>query len=369
MANIEKVSVIQVILLLVNGRLLTEMLYQPAVKTPPANQDMWITEILALIYLFIICMPLLFLSNKFENMTLVQYVETIMGKVIGKLLGLLFIAILLLYTQLQLALAAIFLKTIIIPETPEYATMLLMLTACTYAAYKGLECLGRLAEFFVPFYFIIIILFFVLSSKDMKFEVFLPILADTDFGQLNFGALNIASRYTEIIILSMLVPHINKKKHVNTIFAYSTVIFTFLFLMATISTQSILGIAPAKEENFPYFIFVKQIRAFDFIERIESLNVLIWFLGWFLKFSLYQYFAAASLAQILGRKSHKIFIIVIAALMFIIAVKSEILDIVMLNFIGSYKVLPYIGFVPIFIIPLVVLAVYYFRRKNLIISR
>lgn len=362
--NPERLSSLQVILLLVNGRLVSELIYQPAVVTPPANQDVWVAEILALVYLFIICGPLLFLTGRFQPLTPLQYSEKILGKIAGKTLGLVLIVVLLFYCQLQLNLAIDFLEAVLLPETPPYATALFMLIPCGYLAYKGLESMGRLIEMLTPTFLVVIILFSLLNIKDMKFDIFLPVLADSDFSQISYGAWSVASRFSEVIVLCLLAPHIREKNRTTRIFTYAAVIVTCFLLLVTVSVQARLGIALSQEENFPYYAYVRQISAYDVVERVEPLNVFVWFTGWFLKFSLYLYLALLGLAQFFSLSSHRVLIIPASAALYGIALESPLARSVVVNYLASYRVLPYVTFAAIFIVPAVILAGYFFRRHS-----
>jgi spore germination protein KB len=365
MTKLTKLSPRQVILLLINGRLVSELIYQPGLTTPPANQDIWVAEALALFYLPLICGPLLFLTGRFTSLTMVQYTKKIMGKAVGNLLGLAFIAVLLMYCLLQLVLAGDFIAVYLLPETPPYATLLFMIIPCLYLSCKGLECMGRLAEILVPFILAMIILFTLLGVKNMNFAFFLPVLADSDIGQLHYGALNLASRFSEILILGMIAPHLNEKGRANRTFAWAAVIVTFFILMTTLSTQATLGIALAGEGSHTYYAYVRAISVFDFVERIESLNVLVWFSGWFLKFSLYLYFAALGLEQIFSMRSHQVLLLPAVTAMYVIALATPSGKGVVAGYIASHKVLPWITLVAIFIIPVIILAVYIFKHQIL----
>jgi spore germination protein KB len=365
MAAITKLSATQVILLLVLVRLNTAYTYLPSVTTPPANQDVWIAILLAAGYGFIVSGPLMYLANRFEHMTLLEYVEKIMGKFPGKLLGLLFAAQMAFSSLLQLPLLDNFLRSVVIPETPDYPLLLLTLSVCVYAVYKGLESLGRLAEVFAPPILVAIIVFTLLNIKKMEFEVLLPVLADSSFSQINIGALSLAGRFTEIVALAMLVPHISKKGEINRILTWYIAIFTFLFLMITISVQSVLGTELAIRSNFPYFLYTQTIKVYDVFERIESVSAVIWFFGTLLKCSLYLYLAAAGLAQVFNVKSYKVFIIPIALLEYIIVLKTPLIKFDVMSQILSWEVFPKINMIGLFGMPLLVLIVYFLRRKSL----
>lgn len=365
MERVEKLSSLQVMLLIVSSRLITVYAYLPITNTPPANQDMWIAEILSGIYTIIICAPILYLSNKFPDMTPVEYAEKILGRFLGKIAGMVFILFLAFIGLLDLLIMAEFLGSTIMPETPVYATMFFMLAVCIYTIFKGIEVMGRVAEMFVPFIILTIILFILLSIKDMDFKVFLPILADSSFLELNFAALNTASRFYDILILCMVVPNLKNKGDLNRIFFLSVIIITLLFLVITVSVYAVLGIKQAEYANYPFFTFTRQIDLFDFIQRIESINIIAWVVGIFMKFCVYVYFATTGMASIFKVKSNKYFIVPILAIFFVIALFSKLSKSVVTSNILSYKVLPYIAFAVEFIIPLILLAIYFFRRKSL----
>lgn len=364
MSKEEKISTLQAILLIVSCRLTTGYIYLP-LPTPPANQDIWIVQILSAAYMFIICMPLLFLSNRFPDLTLIQYSERIMGKFAGKLAGILYIAFLSYINLLVLADATVFITSSIMPETPAYVIMLFALVTCVYTALKGAEAIGRTVEVLLPFVFITVILFFILSMKDMDFKVFLPVFADSGFQKINYGALNFSARFYEIIILCMLVPNLKKKSELNRIFSFSVLIFILFLTIITVSTLTVLGIEQAKHSNYPYFSFARLINVFDFIQKIEFLNVIGWFIVEFIKLSAYLYFISLGMKQIFNVKTNKVFIIPTAVLLFILASATKLKKSVVVYEAVSFKALPYISFVFIFIIPLILLIVYFFRRKSL----
>lgn len=364
MLTVVELSSVQVIFLIVISQITTAYAYLPIITTPPANQDIWLVAILAAVYTCGICLPLLFLSNRFKNKTLVEYTEKIMGSFIGKALGVLYAAFLVFICLLQLPLLANFLKSVVMPETPEYATILLMLAVGVYIVVKGPECTGRLAEILVPVIFAVILLFTLLNIGNMEFESFLPVLADSTFSQLNFGALATAARFSEIIVLCMLAPCINKKP-VAKVFAYSIITSTFIFLIIIISVQAVLGVDLPLNLHYPYYTYTRTIKVFDFVEHIEFINIGGWVTGILIKFSLYFYVAALSMAQIFSVKSYKAFIIPIALVSVAVTYKAKLLSFYVLNLITSYKVLPFINVIFIAVIPSILLVVYFFRQKSL----
>lgn len=365
MARVEKVSSWQVLLLIVSSRLATIFAYLPLTNTPPANQDMWIAAVLSGLYDLIIAIPILYLSSKFTEMTPVEYSQKILGSFLGKMAGICFISFLAFIGLLDLLVMSEFLGSTIMPETPVYATMFFMIFTCVYTIYKGIEVIGRIAEIFVPFIVLTILFFIVLSIKDMDFKVFLPVLSDSSFFQINYAAFLTSSRFYEILILCMAVPNLKNKSDLRSLFFRSVILSTLLFCVIIVSVYAVLGVKQAEYANYPFFTFTRQVDVFDFIQRIESVNVIAWVIEIFLKYCSFIYFATIGLTSIVKGKSNKVFIIPMSAMLFLIAFFSKLSKSVVLNDILSYKILPKIAFTIECVLPLIILIVYFVRRKSL----
>ncbi|MCE5285568.1 MAG: endospore germination permease [Pelosinus sp.] len=356
MTNSQKISPRQAIFLLSLSRISIVLLWFHF-----SNQDVWITEIIALFYIAIFCTPLLFLSKQFANLTPIEYLPIITGKLVGKILGALYFGFFLFVATMDLSLFDNILKPINFPETPDYAIVLLALITCAYGANKGLECIARTTEIFVPQILTIIVLYATLQIPDMDFKVFLPILADSTFSEINFQSFNIAAGIHEIIILAMLVPSINKKETPNMIFFWAIILITVFSLIIIVPTLAGLGLELSQKTFDPYYLFIKQINIYDFITRIEFFIVGAWNIGMFVKISLFLYLATISLVQVLGLRKRKVLIIPLAIVLFITALKTNILKSVIVFHIIEYYV-PYINLIFMFVIPVVALVMFFLKK-------
>ncbi|CQR70688.1 Spore germination protein YndE [Sporomusa ovata DSM 2662] len=355
-ANLEKISPLQVILLLSFCRIAIVLLWFNF-----ANQDVWITEILALFYLAILSAPLLFLRKQFANLTLIEYLPIITGKLVGKLLGSLYIVFFLFLATLDLALFDNILKPINYPETPDAVIVLLALLSCAYGVYLGLESICRAAEFFTPQIFAIIFFYAVLQIPDMDFKVFLPILADSTFPEINFQAFITAARVNELVVLAILAPAITKKGNTTMILFWAMIIIIVFSLIIIVPTLAGLGLDLSKKTFDPYYLFIKQINIYDFITRIEFLIVAAWNISMFVKISLMIYLAILCSVQIFGLTNRKVLIIPMGIVIFITALKTEILSsVVVFNIIEYY--VPYINLIFMFGIPVIALAIFFLKK-------
>ena len=218
MRRIEKVSSYQITLLIIVYKLVVTFSYIPALDSPPGNQDVWMAVLLSIPYVILFCVPILFLSNRFNNYTIIEYMELMFGKFFGKIVGLFYSGVFVIFSIAFVSILVEILDSIFFPEVPTIVTASMMIASCAYIAYKGLEPIARGAEIFVPFILSVILIFPILGYKNMDFSVFLPILKDSSFIQLNKGAMYFALRFSDILILAMIVPNLEKRNELNKIF-------------------------------------------------------------------------------------------------------------------------------------------------------
>lgn len=356
MTHLEKISPIQVILLISICRISIVLLWFKF-----SNQDVWITELVSLFYIPILCAPLLFLSKQFANLTITEYLPIITGKLVGKILGTLYVVFFLFIATIDLSLFDNILKPINFPETPDYAIIFLALLCCAYGVYKGLECIARSAQIFTPQILAIVVLYALLQMQDMDFNVFLPILSDSTFLEINSLAFTNAARINEIIFFAMLVPSIRKKGNMNMFFCWVVIIISAFSLIIIVPTLAGLGLDVPKRTFDPYYLFIKQINVYDFITRIEFLIVAAWNIGMFLKISLMIYLATISFAQVWEVKKREVLIIPMIILVFIMELKTDILKSVIVFKIIEYYI-PFINLIFMFGIPVIALAVYFLKK-------
>jgi len=365
MENDEKLPLIEVIFILFLSRLTPTYLTIPPINTPPANQDVWFVEIVAIVYSIAACFPILFLANKFNDLTLIEIIQKLCGRLIGSILCIFYIAFMIFIAVSGSADIVLFLGSAIMPETPSRVLLIFHLLTCTYLAYKGISAIGRSTVIYTPIIIFIIILFSLLSIDKMTFKTFLPVLTDTKLWQINVGACAIATRYYDIIILCMIAPNIKNKENISKSIFYVIALISLVSIIMTVSIQAVLGIEQAKHARYSYYIFTRQIDVLDFIQRIEALNLMSWFFARFTKVSVYIYITALSLKKIFKTKTYSKFLVPIAITIYLFTIKTSISKSVVYSKLLSYKVFPYISVVFQVVIPIFLLVIYFFRRKKL----
>ena len=365
MTNKPVISSAQLLLMSVGSALVFPYTFMPILTTPPANQDAWIVLIIMFVYVLIINAPVLFLMNRFRGMNLNEMVETILGKFFGKVSAILFVLFFLYCFIACMLISAVFINLYIFPETPMWILLLYMAIPISYTAYKGAGTIGRLSVFIVPFIMLTIIVFFLLGLDNMDLSLLQPVLADSTFAELNQGAFLTGARYSEILIFLVFSFYLKQKSNINKTYATALGVFGVCFFLILIPTLTVLGVEYAKHAWNPYFVFSRHVQGYDFIERVQSLNTLAWFPAVLLKLIIYNFMGSYVLSGVVKAKSHKIFVFPLSIIGFILCLLPIMNKSSTVELLRSDKVFPFVVLPIIFVVPLIILIVYFFRRKKI----
>ena len=362
--KVDKVSFYQVVLLIMVYRLMTGLTYLPLVNVSPSNQDMWIVSLLSIFYTIIFCWPLLYLGNKFNNLNLLAYSEKIMGKFLGKIIGIFYSVFLFLGIFLLVSILVEILDSVLFPETPTYVTASIMLITCIYISYKGFRNIARLGEMVIPFILIMIFLAIILGYRNYDFRELLPIFKDSTFKEINIGAINIGLRFSDIIILAMITPHLEKKEDLNKIFFRSLIYSIGIVTLMLVVVQTTFGIEFARHINFPLFTLTRLLELGGNIQGFDSVYIISWIMGNVIKISGYLYFTTVALEQITSRKNQG-FIIPVSIIVLIMVLLIKDNRPVLAVEQPIQRIVLILSTIAILVIPSIMLIVYFFRRKSL----
>ena len=339
--------------------------FLPIVEAPPANQDVWIVLLLTFVYILLLNAPMLIIINKFRGMNVNQTAEILFGKFFGKVVMVPFVLFFLYCFTACMLITGHFISCFLMADTPAWAFHLYMVVPACYAAYKGAGNIGRLATFIVPLTILMIVVFLLAGIGEMNLNAILPILADSTFLELNAGAFLTAARYSEILIFFVFAFHLQQKYSINKTYAKALVLFGLCFFGILMPTILVLGVDYAKLAWSPYFVYTRQLNAFGFLERLQSLNTVVWFPTAILKLTMYLYMASEVFCGIVKAKSHKKFIVPIALIVFAVGMIPFMSKSGTLDLLRSDQVFPFIVLPIIFCFPCLFVIVYLIRKKKI----
>jgi spore germination protein KB len=360
-----KMSSIQVALLACGSALMFPYTFLPIVRGDYANQDVWLIFLVSIIFLGIISIPWLIIGNRLKNVDFYLKNELILGKAGGKIVSVLYAVFATFCYIACMQLAAMFVKIYVLTDTPHWAILLTLLVPIVFGSIKGAGAIGRIGTFIVPFVIATLFFFFIYGVGQMKISALMPILADSTALHFGKGAFLTSLRFSEIIILIIFSFFFKSGSTLNKSFIIGIVLFAVSFLLILLPVQMVVGVDLAKILDNPYLIYTRQVGGYDFFQRVQSLNTVAWFMGIVLKLTLYNYIASYILSGVFGAKDHKKYVIPLSVIAFFVCMTPFLRKASNMEKLTSDKVFPWIVINFVIILPLILLIVYFIRRKKI----
>jgi spore germination protein KB len=287
-----------------------------------AKKDMWLAMLLGVLMasfmVFIYCKIL----SSFYGLDVFDINKLVFGRFVGKLinLGYIFYA----YTLGALVLNNFteFISALGLPETPKVAAVFPIVILSLWGVKLGIETLGRWAEFFVVFLFIIIIIPTVLGVPQMELNNIRPFLEEGVKPVIKGAVGAFSFPFAETVVFLMFFSSLKSKKS----------IFKCCFLglwiagivLSTVAARNVLliGAELLSRNYFPSYVTIARINVADFVQRIETLNMVGFLIAGFIKISLCLLAASNGLAKVFEFKDYRILVTPVALTMFAISFKT-----------------------------------------------
>ena len=308
-----------------------------------SSKDCYIGALLLLLIGFVI----IYLYSKFLELKKKRNLKEILkqNKILGIFVYLLLIIasyILLIYS---LVIYKVFVASFMLIKTPEILLLIPIVIFGTYGAFKGLTVINRVAESLIPIALGLAAFAFLGVVGLFDTTNFLPILTTTPSNFFK-TAITFAGISTFSNILT--IHYQEKPKYMLTTYS-----LTCLLIIATIIyINGILGEELVSIYRFPEYMVLKQLKLFQFIEKVENILSIAWIFNIFILLMT----SIHSIKELLPNKKPKIITVIILILTLYMIDKVFAFNYV--NELRIYKLLPYISIIIplIIIIPLLYLA-------------
>ncbi|MCD9022872.1 GerAB/ArcD/ProY family transporter [Cohnella silvisoli] len=269
----------------------------PSTVTSLAKQDGWLSVLIATVFGLGIVLIYTTLGLRFPKQSIIQYSEMILGKWIGKIVGLLYIWFPFHLGTLVIRNSSDYVASTALPDTPMIVISGLFLAVIAYGIRGGIETLGRVNEIILPFREPIVLLIVVLLLKDMKLGKLAPLLGDGVLPVLK-GSFPVTSfPLGETVLFTMLLPNISNIRKLKKAYMFAIVLGGIFLTLSVISTLLVLGPSITSRLNFPVQSIIKVIDIADFVTNVDSFGMLLWISSNFVKIAVCYYCTAVGIAQ------------------------------------------------------------------------
>ncbi|WP_167577617.1 endospore germination permease [Ammoniphilus sp. YIM 78166] len=298
-----RITPIQMALLLYTNSIATAILSAPGIMYKFAERDLWLSVIWGSLAGFLTIYLAWKLHLIHPNKTLTQYMNLIVGKTLGKILGFVYSSYYLIITGIALRQYSEMVVGAFLNRTPIYILMGSIMLACSLAVRGGLEVIARLSDMLVPILILMWVIVVVLLIPEMNIQNILPVMENGIMPSLK-GALIAQQFFALFFFLPFILPFLSDQKRSLQWGFYSVLAVMVTLTVTSLATLFLFGNITGSF-LYPVMSAVRYIQYADFFENLESVVMAIWIGGSFIKLGLMLYVVAMSTAQWLDFPDYK----------------------------------------------------------------
>ncbi|HCC07003.1 MAG TPA: hypothetical protein DEP72_02380 [Clostridiales bacterium] len=246
----------------------------PGLLISHAGRDSWMSVIGAWFIDLLLAMVYAYMGLRFPGQNMVQYSMTILGKYVGRIVGIMFPLFFLMTASLLMRSLSALLVNLFLPRTPMVVVLGLGYVLIAYGVSKGIEVIARTCEALGPIYLISMIILLFMGIPEVKLHRLKPLLVEGVYPFLT-GIPFILSFIGICIIMGMYIPICNRPKNG----------FLAKFIAVSIGATTIAGSLCLAIGTFgseqagnmlnPSFQLARSVHIGTVIERVEILWLMI----------------------------------------------------------------------------------------------
>ncbi|URZ18477.1 GerAB/ArcD/ProY family transporter [Clostridium felsineum] len=237
-----------------------------------AKRDAWIAVILAWCLDVLLAIVYAYMGVRFPGENFVQYSISILGKYVGKILGLMFPLFFLMVASLLTRSVSILISNTILTKTPTAIIFASSYIFIAYGAKKGVETVGRVSEILGPIYLISFIALFIFVSPEVKLDRIRPIFNESIYTIFS-GGIFILTFIGICIMMGMYIPVCNRIRNGFLAKFIAVSIGASVISLLVIFSTCIFGVQNTSNMVNPGVNLARMISFGNSIDRIE----VIWF--------------------------------------------------------------------------------------------
>ncbi|OIK07652.1 spore gernimation protein [Bacillus sp. MUM 116] len=293
------------------------------VQTP----DVWITVLIGGLLAILAGIVIVKLGQQFPKKTFYLYSQDIVGKWVGRFLGLLVTGYFIATSGFQIRSLTEVTKFLLLEETPNWAIILPFMLVGLYLIIGGINPIARHFDIILPITVVLFLLAIFLSFKIFEFENLRPVLGAGVIPVLK-GVKTTALSFTGPEVMLFLVAFMREpNKAVKAVI----VGITIPLILYIITVIMVIGALTADEVVTRTWPTLDLIRSFEIsgliFERFESLILAIWIMQMFTIYTIAHYGAALGLAQIFKKNIHPIMVGLVPVIYLISVIPKNLNDV------------------------------------------
>ncbi|MDD9268483.1 endospore germination permease [Paenibacillus sp. GCM10023248] len=309
----EKISGSQLGLLQFTFIMSTIILTIPRIMVNFAMQDAWLSVLPSTITGLICIWVMITLAKRYPGLTIIEYSSLILGKWLGKGLGLYYLYFWYMSISAITKQHTFFISTLLLPNSPPIVANFTIILLAALAVIAGIEVIARSNEFLTMLMLVFLFPLLLLSIKEADPGQLQPILGDGIVPILRAAITPAASFMNQLFILGWLLPYLNQPKKAAKASLFALLGVFLLVFGIVILTIMVLGPLTSRL-NYSFLSVIQYAAIEGSFERLEAVAVAMWVMGTFVKIALSLFILSQSLSHLFGIQSYREFVYPLALL-------------------------------------------------------
>lgn len=328
-----------------------------------AKRDIWLAFIIATAMALPMILIFARLHFLFPGKNLFDIFQICYGKIIGKIIIILYIWFLFFFASDILVNYGQFIWVASLSETPISVIIISFATLCFLGLKSRIEVLGRYSELFIFIPIIALIIVLALLIPKMNINNIRPVLSE-GMRPVSKGAFSIFSfPLVQTVIFTMFFTDFNHRKSPYKIYIWGLLIGTVYLLINSLNNILVLGVNHIVISYYPTYIAVSAVDIGEILQRIEVVAAIIFVIGGFIKVCSISICTCKGVAKLFNLKDYSI----IGTPIYLMIINLSIFQYedIMHYFEFNRQIWPYYHFPFYVIIPIVTWIIAEFSRKAL----
>lgn len=252
------------------------------------------------------------LARRFRGLTLVEQGVRILGPYLGRVTGAIYLAFsLTLLTMFGRDLVDMAL-TNLIPSTPLFMAVLILISAEAYVASRGLETISRLASFVILPALLILLALGLISLKNVAWSHLLPIASPTALDYARGGYAVLFCYYLPGAA-AMVLPFLRPLRSFPRLAGISLLLLAAFFALFTAGAIGVFGPEHVRDLAWPAFEYIQVIEYhYLLLEQAGVLMVVSWLALIFIGMPFLCFTIALGTSQLTGVLDYRRFVWLVA---------------------------------------------------------
>lgn len=284
-----------------------------------SRQDTWFVVITGALLGIAVSLVYLNLSSNFPGKTIVEINDIVYGKIIGKFISSLYLFFFLSGAYLNTRDVGNFVVGYLMPATPIIAILILFISMCVFAVYKGIRTIVRMSFLLIVIFLTGLSISFVLLLKDMNFSNLTPSFTLPLIKYIQGTHIIALIPFGEIVVFIMILQNVNDQKKIKSSYILGMVIAAIGMLVVSIKDCAILG-NTGQMMTLPTFQGDTLISYGNILSRAEVIFSFVFLSVLFFKISVMLYGFSLGIQQLFILKSFKPFLPLFAVIIVCFAV-------------------------------------------------